>query len=309
MKSRSEIAEMSSSKLLRAAGPVAVLIGLLAFITVADASVTCKVDPDTNRYVCRATVTKVPGAAQIITEQLPLKWSRKEVGGIVPGSINGTCTRQIAPPPGLPAPPPGVDPGVYTEIGTWWFVEVINTATGTTVATDSFCQYPGQEAPEPPPPPPSYELIVENMQEALKLPPRVNPGGGVPGLTGLDSWLWCDDPGSVGPSVELNGWRGEVAASVSHLDWSMKGPSPAERSARECGSEAQPAAIWIPETMGPHSVTLTATYSGTWTLSGQVDLGGGPVPVAPQTFPLADVVVPSDPLDYPVIEHVGVLVG
>ena len=76
----------------------------------------------------------------------------------------------------------------------------------------------------------------------------------------------------------------------SSYAWSIGGTASASFAAGSCGSEASPAASWMPETMGPYSVTLTSTWAGTWTLAYN-GFPAGTFPLGPFDFAAPPVAV------------------
>ena len=119
------------------------------------------------------------------------------------------------------------------------------------------------------------------------------------GLTGLDTWLWCDHPSTVQVGVSLRGWTAAATMNAVGYRWSIHGVDSASFSASSCGSEAAPAGTWMPERLGPYSVTLTSSWSGSWTLSyNGVALG---------SYALGPFDFAAEPLAYPVDEYRGVL--
>ncbi len=138
------------------------------------------------------------------------------------------------------------------------------------------------------------------MKPLLLLDPQWNPK--VTGLSGLETWLWCADPGEVVVSITIRGWTIEGHAGLADVDWNIDGPEQVwlDGSGR-CGSESSPSARWMPNITGTASVQATGTWGGWWSLSGYGRVLG--------TYDLGTVDVAGTPADYVIIEHVGVLVG
>ncbi len=283
------------------------------------APVRCEYDEDAHDYVCRGAVSESPeGSVDELIGDSPIRWRRTPLA-------RPTCQRTVAVPIDPANPPPGVPAGVteyeLTENGVVYLVQVENSATGAFIDAANVCVFPcvgnsqpGPGAacspPEPPPPPPGFEHLRLAIEDAVDLSPSQSPTAAIGGLTGLETWLWCQQPGPITPEVELNGWHAQVNAGLAQVVWALEGPSAASTTSPDCGSEAEPAATWTPETMGAHSISLTATYRGTWTLSGEIVVVPGVViTIPPQTFPLADAVIPGEPIAYPVDEQIGVLTG
>src|SRR4029077_7237892 len=124
------------------------------------------------------------------------------------------------------------------------------------------CLFPGDPAPDPPPAPPSGAEFVEAARAALPTQSAVNPRPEVGGLTGLETWMWCDDPGEVQVGVALRGWTAEAAMDPVAFKWAVGGVSRATFDERGCGSEESPAASWMPETKGSYDIVLASTWAG-----------------------------------------------
>jgi len=177
----------------------------------------------------------------------------------------------------------------------------LRTAAGAPVTpARSVCVFDGSESGlQPPPPPPTEAEFVEAARQALTVMTSLNPRVEIGGLTGLDTWLWCDDPGTVDVAVALRGWTAQASMTAVQYAWAIGGTASAALTASSCGSEASPAASWMPETMGPYSVTLTSTWAGTWTLA----YNG--FPAGSSALGPFDFAAPTVP--YPVGEYRGVL--
>jgi hypothetical protein len=177
----------------------------------------------------------------------------------------------------------------------------LRTTTGAQVTPyRSVCVFEGDDPQlQPPPPPPSEAEFVEAARRALTVQTSLNPRVEIGGLTGLDTWLWCDDPGEVNVAVTLRGWTAAATVDPVQFKWAVSGTASAGFHADGCGSEADPAASWMPETKGPYTVALTSTWAGTWTLSYNGFLGG--------VFPLGPYDFAAPAIAYPVDEYRGVL--
>ncbi|MFT3852007.1 MAG: hypothetical protein QM733_04610 [Ilumatobacteraceae bacterium] len=175
-----------------------------------------------------------------------------------------------------------------------------NALTGTQViAPHLICLFPGDPAPQPPPPPPSSAEFVEAARAVLTTQADLNPRQEIGGLTGLDTWMWCDEPGEVQVDVALRGWTAEATMDAVGFAWAVSGVADQALTAGHCGSEASPAATWMPETKGSYEIVLTSTWAGSWQLAYQgVDAG---------VFPLGPVDFATPPLAYAVGEYRGVL--
>lgn len=192
------------------------------------------------------------------------------------------------------------DTTTYTY-GNYYVTFLRNIATGAPVyEPDAVCVFDGDDpALQPPPPPPTEAEFVEAARAVLTVDTSLNPRVEIGGLTGLDTWLWCDDPGEVEVGVALRGWTATATMVAVQHQWSIGGTASASSTSDSCGSEASPAGTWMPETMGPYSVTLTSTWAGTWTLA----YNGLPA----GTFPLGPFDFAAPTVPYPVSEYRGVL--
>jgi hypothetical protein len=180
-----------------------------------------------------------------------------------------------------------------------YYVVQLRTAAGVPVTDGSaVCVFDGADPQlAPPPPPPTEAEFVEAARKALTVQTSLSPRPEIGGLTGLDTWLWCEDPGTVSIGVSLRGWTAEATMQAVEFSWAVGGTASARFTTSGCGSEPDPAATWMPETKGPYSVMLTSTWAGTWVLSYNGFPGGsfslGPVEFAAPTVP------------YPVSEYRG----
>lgn len=149
---------------------------------------------------------------------------------------------------------------------------------------------------------------------------RFNPSAR--GLTGLDTWLWYD-PGTTGwqeedghitATVSVDGYTVTAEAWLRGMTWDMGnddavsytisgtelGPISPDAYAAAVSNEENPPRMYMYETLGDYTVTLTATWVGQWWFTDDTGELAGP-------FPLGDVDF-SDSLLYNVIEVRSVLV-
>ena len=157
--------------------------------------------------------------------------------------------------------------------------------------------FPEDPNPAPPPPPPSPAEFVEAARAVLTVQTSLSPRVEIGGLTGLDTWLWCEDPGVLEVGVALRGWTATATMQAVQHAWAISGTASAGFTSSSCGSEGSPAASWMPETKGPYSVTLTSTWAGDWTLA----YNGFPA----GTFPLGPFDFAAPTVPYPVDEYRG----
>lgn len=246
----------------------------------------CEIESESGKLVCTLIASPSPPLTVPLSEHVPLVWSRvvwKDADGVSRGR---GCTRTV---------------GDIQEIGVTWIVSLVNSDTGEQVYLEGICEWPGEDPPDPPPPPPTPEQLAQGNAYALTLQPALSPSSSIGGLTGLDSWLWCNDPGAVAADAELNGWVASGAVEVVQVGWEVDGPSGTAQNTSTCGSEEAPAVTWTPETMGDYSVVVTTVWAGTW------DLTYEGVPMG--TFPLGPLALTAAAVPYPVDEYRGVLAG
>lgn len=226
----------------------------------------------------------------------PIGWRRNVASG---GQAVGSCIRNE------------VVGGVPTEIiGVPWFVVLFNTDTGVTISITATCEFPGQTPPQPPPPPPTPDEFIEEARELLLVDFELSPRPEFAGITGVDTWFWCDTPATVSiPPLELRGWTVSAEMDALTYSWSVEGPGDGgSTTVDDCGVEPDvegdgdgAAWIWQPQTLGEYNVDFVVTWFGGWTLEWNGTNTG--------TFPLGPVDVAADPTIYPVDEYVGVLVA
>lgn len=244
---------------------------------------TCVIDQVSGLLECTLVASPAPPRHVLLSPDLPLEWIRlaMNMDELIQRGIG--CVRNNA--------------GVR-EVGVGYAIALNNTATGEQLYLDFVCTWPGEEPPLPPPPPPTPGEFKSDNAEALTVRPTLNPAPTIGGLTGLDSWFWCTDPGLVDAGVSLRGWTAVGAVEVVQLDWQI---SETTFTSTTCGSEGSPAVTWMPEATGDYPISLTATWAGTW------DLSWNGIPMG--AFPLGPVSLTSPTQTYPVAEYRGELTG
>jgi hypothetical protein len=262
------------------------LAAAVAVPAVASAGKTCNLNPISGVLDCVIVVDPSPPLVVRLSEELPIVWSRTPFQPADPLSNGWGCIRTTN--------------GV-TEIGAGYVIVLENTATGEQLFLDYVCEWPGEDPPVPPPPPPTPGQLAEDNDETLTLTAALSPASSIGGLTGLDSWLWCNDPGEVAAQAALNGWVADGSVRVVEVGWEIDGPSGLVSNTLSCGSESAPALTWTPETMGDHSIVVTTVWAGTW------DLTWNGIPMG--TYPLGPLALTADLVVYPVDEYRGELTG
>ena len=147
------------------------------------------------------------------------------------------------------------------------------------------------------------------MADVLELETSFNPPVEFGGITGLDTWFWCADPGTVSvPPITVRGWTVEATVEPVLFTWTVSGPGTGgSHAADSCGTQpsveegtgAGAVWTWMPETLGTYSIQFATTWGGSWTLSYAGATTG--------TFVLEPLTVDAAPVTYSVDEFVGVL--
>jgi hypothetical protein len=246
----------------------------------------CKIDPFNGEVKCVLVAQPAPPLSVRLSRDLPLVWMRAALNDWELVARGQGCTRSVAD---------------VTEIGVGYVVTLINTVTSDQLYLDYICTWPGEPPPDPPPAPPTTAELVEANTQALTVQPALSPPGSIGGLTGLDSWLWCDDPGPVDTGVTLRGWTAAGGVKIVQLGWEVDGSDGVVDTSTSCGSESAPSVAWTPQTKGEYSVVLTAVWAGSW------DLTWNGIPMG--TFPLGPVSLTAPAQTYPVDEYRGELTG
>lgn len=249
---------------------------------------------------CIQVITARPGGPELDvpldpTGGIPLVWRRVLANGLPQATF--TCVYEI------------VDDTITTQVrGVGWATMLINVDTGEILTLDFECEYPGDDPPSPPPPPPTVDIWREASEDALRFGTALNPTPGTGGITGLDTWFWCDDPGSVTTEpLTTNGWTVTATVEPIAFTWNVSGSGAAAHTSETCGrapsilegTGAGAAWIWTPESVGTATIAFTSTWAGTWILVYEgINTG---------TFLLGPVPIEATPVSYPVAEFVSVL--
>lgn len=265
---------------------VLTVLGTPAIALAGDDHKRCELDPDTGQLKCVLVAQPSPPLSVPLSKELPLVWKRAPFNDWEMVARGHGCARSV---------------DAVTEIGIGYVVTLINQATLDQLYLDYVCEWPGEGPPEPPPPPPTQAELVEANTQALHVAATASPSAAIGGLTGLESWLWCTDPGPVATGVALRGWSAAGAVEIVQLGWEIDGPSSVADTSTACGSEVAPSVSWTPETKGEYGVALTAVWAGTW------ELTWNGVPMG--SFPLGPIALTSPSQMYPVDEYRGELTG
>jgi len=265
----------------------------------------CVIDPITKVKKCRIEVTiEGPDAGDttvnIGTGSVVFRWERYSWGttdargGSGPALVDFFCTPRTS----TTVAADGTET-TTTELGVYYNIILIRIDTNETVIFDFVCVYPGDPVPDPPPPPPTEDEFKEAAEPLLTFETELNPRVAFGGITGLDTWFWCADPGQTPVGLTLRGWTAAATVDPVGMAWSIGGTAEDGFQRTDCGSEDGPAVTWQPQTKGMYSVEFVSTWAGTWTLT----YDGFPA----ETFPLGPLDFPSPAIDYDVDEFVGVL--
>ncbi|MBA2495956.1 MAG: hypothetical protein H0V33_02475 [Acidimicrobiia bacterium] len=145
--------------------------------------------------------------------------------------------------------------------------------TGDVVSVERYCfgfrdeaeiiEYgPAPVAVAAPPPPPSAQQVAD----AIALPaPEVTLNPDAIGVVGLETWLWWDAATTASVGVSLDGWTGTVTARVIGMRWDMGNGEAA--TAERTGTEANPSTTYAYPEVCACTVTFSATWEGTFTLT------------------------------------------
>lgn len=182
----------------------------------------------------------------------------------------------------LDACTPGGDP--YSGDSVW---VLVFTPEGEFV--DEFCAAPGEAAP--PAPPTAAEIF--NQAPLPRCEIKVNPRED--GLTGVETWLWCERVEDVTVTAAIRGYEVQATATPTEFRW-LPGDGAAYIS-NNPGTEEDPSARHMYETRGDYVIAVDVAWSGTYTYEGHGVAESGS---------LDGVTVDSD-RGYHVIEARGVL--
>ena len=208
----------------------------------------------------------------------------------------------LAPSPGgllgAPNPPPGA-----TMIGPNPFPEqfqLLDPQSNPVGPPREVCPTPGGPAAPPPPPPPPTPAEVAAATPFPVEAVHHNPC--YEGLTGLQAWLWATVGNGVvpaiAPTVQIRGYTVVVAAHPVSYRWDLGDGG--TRVGSVSGTDQTPSVDYIYQTKGNYTVTLTVSWSGIYTFSGNG--------LAPQTATLGPVAQGPQHLVWPVQEVRSVLV-
>ncbi|MGH2711486.1 MAG: hypothetical protein ACRDH9_09820 [Actinomycetota bacterium] len=179
---------------------------------------------------------------------------------------------------------PGGDP----HVGDSFWVLVLDSA-GNVVG--EFCADPNAAAP--PTPPTAAEIL--NQAPLPRCEIKVNPRED--GLTGVETWLWCERVEDVTVTAAIRGYEVQATATPTQFRW-LPGDGASYVSTNP-GTEEDPSARHMYETRGDYVIAVDVAWSGTYTYEGHGVAESGS---------LDGVTVDSD-RGYHVIESRGVLTG
>jgi len=139
-------------------------------------------------------------------------------------------------------------------------LEYYDPSTGTLVDTVSRCI--GAIVPGDPLPPAPSEVL----QRAPLPLPEVHTSPANRGLVGFETWLWWGADTELEPlTVTVGEWSATVAPVLQDVEWDMGNGDVVTGDG--AGSEAEPSARYAYERRCACTITLTATWGGTVTLS------------------------------------------
>lgn len=155
---------------------------------------------------------------------------------------------------------------------------------------------PGELVPVPPPPPSPTEVM-----ERLPLPaPEVHTSPPGQGLVGFETYFWWGAVTTLPPvNVQVGEWSATVTPQLEQVRWDFGNGDSA--TSDRAGNEADPSVVYTYTSQCDCTVTVTATWGGTVSLS-------HPLLGAPLTQQATGVAF-SESLPYDVIEREAVVVG
>jgi hypothetical protein len=120
-------------------------------------------------------------------------------------------------------------------------------------------------AGQPPAPP-----TVEEAWAQVPIEPAVIGASPDVGVTGMDTWLWADDPGTLGAGpVDLRGWEIEGQAQIEEWTWSGEdGDDAWSVSSASAGSEQDPAGEHMYDVKGDYEIAVARAWTGSYTVTG-----------------------------------------
>lgn len=122
---------------------------------------------------------------------------------------------------------------------------------------------PGGSDPEPPPPPPT---AAEVWHTAPVPDPNCQYNPATTGLTGLATWGWAENPGTISADSTIRGYTVHATADSTQFKWQWG--DGAEDSSAAPGSPDQPAVQHVYRTMGDYTISCEITWSGSYTFEG-----------------------------------------
>jgi hypothetical protein len=123
-----------------------------------------------------------------------------------------------------------------------------------------FCTAPG--AAVPPAPPTATEIF--NQAPLPRCEIKANPTGD--GLTGVETWLWCEEIEEVTVTAAIRGYQVEATATPTEFLW-LPGDG-ASYISHDPGTEETPSATHMYETKGDYVIAVDVAWSGTYTYEG-----------------------------------------
>lgn len=142
------------------------------------------------------------------------------------------------------------------------YVTVLDSS-GAVISVDSFCEGPLVPGDPGVPLPPAPESVFREAPLPL---PEVHTSPPGRGLVGFETWLWWGADTELAPlSVGIAGWTATVTPQLERVEWDLGNGDVVVGDG--AGSEERPSARYVYAEHCDCTITVTATWGGTVTLS------------------------------------------
>ncbi len=121
----------------------------------------------------------------------------------------------------------------------------------------------GGAEPAPPPPPPT---AAEVWHTAPLPTPNCQYNPATTGLTGLATWGWAENPGTVTADSTIRGYTVHATADPTQYRWQWGDGG--EDTSSDPGSPDHPAVQHLYRTMGDYTISCEVSWSGSYTFEG-----------------------------------------